>query len=87
MKQNPSIGGSQDDFTCPYKALQDTVWVSDPANPVAHQTGPIRKGETVWLQAQPFGSGPYWQIARLIDKTVCFVQPHHFNSAGFSIGQ
>ena len=79
MSQKPSATGPIDEFTCPYKAIQDTVWVADPANPVANQTGLVRKGETIWLQTKQFGSGPTWQIARLVNNHICFVQPHHFD--------
>lgn len=78
MSKKTSVTGVVEGFTFPYLAAQDTTWVEDPANPTKPQTGLIRQGETIWLQTEPFGSGPVWQLARLSNQTLCFVQPHHF---------
>ncbi len=75
-----------DEFTLPCQATQDTVWVSDPANPTVHKTGPICRGETIWVHHELFGSGPTWEPARLKDNTLCFVQPHHFGLKVLSTG-
>lgn len=61
------------EFTLPCQATQDTVWVSDPANPTEHGTGPIHQGDTIWIHHELFGSGPTWEPARLKDNTCCFV--------------
>lgn len=74
-----SVTGTAEVFAFPYWAAQDTTWVEDPANPTQSQTGLIGKGETIWLQTERFGSGPAWQLARLANQTICFVQPHHFD--------
>ena len=79
MRKKTSVAGTVEGFAFPCRAAQDTSWVADPANPTKSQTGLIRQGETIWLQAEPFGSGPVWQLARLADQTLCFVQPHHFD--------
>jgi hypothetical protein len=67
-----------DGFILPCQATEDTEWVSDPADPTMHETGPIRQGETIWVHHELFGSGPTWEPARLMDNTLRFVQPHHF---------
>ncbi len=68
-----------DEFTLPCQATQDTVWVSDPADPTVYKTGPIRRGDTIWVHHELFGSGPIWQPARLKGSRLGFVQPHHFD--------
>ncbi|SFE89682.1 hypothetical protein [Spirosoma endophyticum] len=78
MRKKISVAGPVEGFTFPCRAVQDTTWVADPANPTMPQTGLIRQGETIWLQTEPFGSGPAWQLARLANQTLCFVQPHQF---------
>jgi hypothetical protein len=80
MGKIPLSDGLDEKFNFPCQANQDTTWATDPANPLVSQTGPIRKGDTIWLQTERFGSGPSWQVARLADHRVCFVQPHHFDS-------
>ena len=80
MGKKPLSAGLDEPFSFPCQANRDTTWATDPANPVAAQTGPIRQGDTIWLQAERFGSGPEWQAARLADHRLCFVQPHHFDS-------
>lgn len=75
-KTQPELTPS--DFTLPCQATQDTIWVSDPANPTHRETGPIRRGETIWVHHELFGSGPTWEPARLTNNRHCFVQPHHF---------
>ena len=78
MTHQPTIPATDLPFAFSCEAAQDTVWVSDPAEPANARTGSIHKGETIWLQAHLFGSGPVWQSARLANDTICFVQPHHF---------
>lgn len=79
MIHEPQPESVTNHFTLPCQATQDTVWVSDPANPTLHETGPIRRGETIWVHHELFGSGPTWEQARLKDSQLCFVQPHHFD--------
>lgn len=70
-----------DPFTSAYEALLDTEWIDNPANPTDHLKGFIRQGETIWLQPDHMGLGPTWQQARLMDKTLCYVQFHDFRKA------
>ncbi|QDK77547.1 hypothetical protein EXU85_02615 [Spirosoma sp. KCTC 42546] len=65
-------------FNHPSRAIQNTDWISDPADPTQSYRGQIPKGETVWFQDELFGSGPAWQQVRLADHTLVFINPHHF---------
>jgi hypothetical protein len=65
-------------FTVAYKALLDTHWIDNPADPTDHITGFIGQGETIWLPLTQAGIGPVWQQARLVDKTLRYVQFHDF---------
>ncbi|MBD2755806.1 hypothetical protein [Spirosoma validum] len=76
MRQQPNTSIEQ--FTIGYKALLDTEWIDDPANPIDHIKGFIGQGETIWLHPDHSGIGPVWQQARLVDKTLRFVHLHDF---------
>ncbi|GAB4015376.1 hypothetical protein GCM10028808_40490 [Spirosoma migulaei] len=67
-------------FNHPSQAIQDAEWINDPANPTRSGKGILHKGETVWFHDDLFGSGPLWQQVRLIDNSLVYVNPHHFES-------
>jgi hypothetical protein len=75
MRQLPT---TIEQFTMGYKALWDTEWINDPANPTDPLKGFIGQGETIWLHPDHAGIGPAWQQARLVDKTLRFVHFHDF---------
>lgn len=80
MMATPESEWVPEEFNFPARAIQDTDWISNPANPVGQQTGRIQQHESVWFRQDPFGSGPVWQPARLADNTLCCVQPRHFQA-------
>ncbi|GAB3718014.1 hypothetical protein GCM10027592_60620 [Spirosoma flavus] len=76
LKCNLSVAAET--FQLPAKAIQETQWVEEPANPTQQKGGLIRKGEIVWFAHDLFGSGPGWQQALFNDHRLGYVNQHHF---------
>ncbi|QHV98692.1 hypothetical protein [Spirosoma endbachense] len=76
MAQQPP--SNIEEFTVAYKALVDTEWIDNPANPTDHLKGFIGQGERIWLHPDHSGIGPLWQQARLVDKTLRYIHFHDF---------
>ena len=66
------------EFDRPCRALQDTVWVGEPANPLHPDRGYIRRGETIWLHPELMTNTSDWQLARLKNNRVRYIRHNDF---------
>ncbi len=72
------------EFDSAYQALQETEWVTNPADETNQDKGIIRQGELIWFNRDHLECGLVWQQALLSDKTLWYVHRHDFKSLSAS---
>lgn len=72
------------EFDNAYQALQDTKWITNPADETNQDTGIIRQGELIWFNRDHLECGLVWQQALLSDKTLRYVHRRDFKPISVS---